>query len=318
MSDPQRPEGWFAGIANTLSAAKFALSGRRGDRARTEGEQREGTGSRDAMPAAPEGASRDPRHPSVEGEREVALRRETESQSATPAAPRRDRRDSRHYMSEGEREVGYHAEERTKRRKVAKAVRRPRSEGKSSPPVKRSRNALTLRWSGLTGGVQADQSVRTASQTQLLPRAGPLTTTTTEDPVRTSFDAGMKSLPGVPVVQHDQNPPPPPQGVGDRATEKGVGATSQEVEESVRKSSEESEDEVSGEEALADESPQRPATGYQPGPDLRESGATGGRGNPTPKDVKRVTPAPRGPGDMDGSVKTNPGRIGDDGKGGVK
>ena len=260
MSDPRRPEGWFAGIANTLSAAKLALSSRRGDRARTEVEQQEGTGSRNAKPAAPEGASRDPQHPSVEGKREDALREEKKSQSATPTAPRKDRRDSRHYMSDGECEVGYHAKERTKRQKAAKPVRRPRSEGKSSPPVTRSRNVLTLRWSGMTGGVQADQPVRTASQTPLLPRAGPLTITATEDPVRTSFDAGMKSLSGVPVVRHNQNPPPPSQGDGDRATEEGGGAISQEVEEPVLGANEESEDEVSGDEMSEGDSPRRHGT----------------------------------------------------------
>jgi len=97
----------------------------------------------------------------------------------------------------------------------------------------------------MTGGVQADPLIRTASLSQLLPKAGPLTSTATEDPVQTLSDAGKKSLQGVPVVQHEQNPPPPPEGVVDGAAEEELGANSQE-EEAVSQTSEESEEEVIG------------------------------------------------------------------------
>ena len=260
MSDPRRSKGWFAGIADSLSTAKLVLSGRRGATAQLPADQQDETGSRDAIPKAQQDDHREPRHIESEGERGVVPRQDRKSQDATPAAPRVDHRGSRHYMSEGERDGEYHVKERTKRRNAAKEVRRPASETQSSPPVTRSRNALTLRWSGMTGGVQADPLIRTASLSQLLPKAGPLTSTATEDPVQTWSDAGKKSLPDVPVVQHEQPPPPPPTGVADGAAEEELGANSQ--EEAVSQTSEESEEEVVENEALAGKSPRRNGTGY--------------------------------------------------------
>jgi hypothetical protein len=124
-----------------------------------------------------------------------------------------------------------------KKRHAAKKTRRPQSEAEFSPPMTRSRNALTLRWGSLTGGVQAGPLTRTAPLPQLQPQAGTLTVTTTEDPVLTQSEAGKKSLPGVTVVPNEQALPPPPVGDNDGIPEKKTGADLQAGEETASQES---------------------------------------------------------------------------------